>query len=126
MHQASSEYSEDEPPSSTDLPHQGRDEVCDFCLYEGEGNFTSYGFPMPYRPNLNCSYRVQRVDEFDTCELELIFHKFDLRSSDGQEPSNDCEDDYLLVQDKRFCGTKWAGQTHSVSFPADMNELTFR
>lgn len=116
-------------------------EICDFCLYDGEGNFTSYGYPLPYRPSLNCSYRVLRIDEFDTCELELTFHDFDLSTGDQsqqqqhsneheqQQKSNeglDCTRDYLEVSGQRFCGSQWAGKTHTVAFPAEWKELTFR
>jgi hypothetical protein len=113
-------------------------EICDFCLYDGEGNFTSYGYPLPYRPSLNCSYRVQRVDEFDTCELELTFHDFELPNlsddsnaviqqvQEGDPNSVNCTQDYLEVSGQRFCGSYWAGKQQTVAFPADLKELTFR
>ena len=120
-------------------------EICDFCLYDGEGNFTSYRYPLPYRPSLNCSYRVLRVDEFDTCEIELTFHDFELSTGDQlsqqpqphqhstthdqQQTSNEgveCTNDYLEVSGQRFCGSQWTGKTHTVAFPAESKELIFR
>ncbi|XP_022251869.1 cubilin-like, partial [Limulus polyphemus] len=93
--------------------------VCDFCLYEGEGNFSSYGYPAPYRSNLECTYRIKRVD--DSCELEVIFHDFDLTSYD----TGTCTEDYLLVDDRRFCGNSWRGKSTTINFPRQLKELTF-
>lgn len=135
-------------PELANLAVSGRDaaapnEICDFCLYDGEGNFTSYGYPLPYRPSLNCSYRVQRVDEFDTCELELTFHDFELPNPTDDSNSImqhvqqykegaigpgvvNCTQDYLEVGGQKFCGTYWAGKQYTVAFPAELKELTFR
>ncbi|XP_076316353.1 cubilin-like isoform X1 [Tachypleus tridentatus] len=93
--------------------------VCDFCLYEGEGNFSSYGYPAPYRSNLECTYRIKRVD--DSCELEVTFHDFDLTSYD----TGTCNEDYLLVDERRFCGNSWRGKSTTINFPRQLKELTF-
>ncbi|RWS13407.1 cubilin-like protein [Dinothrombium tinctorium] len=113
--------------TTTDNHHQ---EICDFCIYEGEGNFTSYGYPLDYRPNLNCSYRVQRLDDSDVCELELIFHDFDVPvtgEKDGEKTKEitDCHEDYLEVYGRKFCGTSWKGKTEIVPFPATQKEVKF-
>ncbi|KAL1415165.1 hypothetical protein MTO96_029682 [Rhipicephalus appendiculatus] len=97
------------------LVHQG---VCDYCLFDGEGNFTSYGYPLDYPPLLECTYRVKRVG--GACSLRVHFHDFDL------EESPDCRNDYLAVADKRFCGRRrYRGHTEIVDFPKDRDEVTF-
>ncbi|KAH8034263.1 hypothetical protein HPB51_022089 [Rhipicephalus microplus] len=97
------------------LVHQG---VCDYCLFDGEGNFTSYGYPLDYPPLLECTYRVKRVG--GACSLRVHFHDFDL------EESPDCRNDYLAVADKRFCGRRrYRGHTEIVEFPKDRDEVTF-
>lgn len=104
-------------------------EVCDFCIYQGEGNFTSYGYPLHYKPNLNCTYRIQRNDGMsDVCELELIFHDFDIPVSSigaARPASFDCKEDYLEVQGRRFCGSGWRDKMEIISFPVEQKELTF-
>lgn len=133
-------------PSGTQLPGDGRShsdeskarhnsnsddrEVCDFCIYQGEGNFTSYGYPLHYKPNLNCTYRIQRSTEMmsDVCELELIFHDFDIPVSSigaARPASFDCKEDYLEVQGRRFCGSGWRDKMEVISFPLEQKELTF-
>ncbi|XP_049269090.1 cubilin [Rhipicephalus sanguineus] len=97
------------------LVHQG---VCDYCLFDGEGNFTSYGYPLDYPPLLECTYRVKRVG--GACSLRVLFHDFDLEESPG------CRNDYLAVADKRFCGRRrYRGHTEIVDFPKDRDEVTF-
>ncbi|CAG2164515.1 unnamed protein product [Oppiella nova] len=112
--------------------------ICDFCLYEGQGNFTSYGYPLHYRNNLNCTYRVMRVDESDVCEVDLYFHDLDV--SVTSQPSsatqsthskynakqNDCREDYLEVNDRRYCGTGWRHHSDVIPFPLTQKELVFR
>ncbi|XP_065303751.1 cubilin-like [Dermacentor albipictus] len=97
------------------LVHQG---VCDYCLFDGEGNFTSYGYPLDYPPLLECTYRVKRVG--GACSLQVRFHDFDLEESPG------CRNDYLAVADKRFCGRRrYRGHTEIVDFPKESDEVTF-
>ena len=114
-------------------PH---DHICDFCLYEGQGNFTSYGYPLNYRNNLNCTYRVIRANDLNVCEVEIYFHEFDvsvtsLPSTDYQLTKTDgkyinCREDYLEVNDRRFCGNGWKHHSEILSFPANQKELVFR
>ncbi|RWS30599.1 hypothetical protein B4U80_09973 [Leptotrombidium deliense] len=101
-------------------------EICDFCIETGEGNFTSYGYPLNYRPLLNCSYRVRRTNN-DVCELEMIFHDFDVPISKTTKIDNyvDCNEDYLEIFGRRFCGNQWQGRKEIVPFPANANEITF-
>ncbi|KAI1305244.1 GATA-binding factor A [Halotydeus destructor] len=87
-------------------------EICDFCIYEGEGNFTLEN------------------DVGDVCELELVFHDFDVPitsgDSEGEEvASNSCTGDYLEVHGRRFCGPGWRDRTEIVPFPAEHREVTF-
>lgn len=118
--------------SASDLNgHQQHHEICDFCIYDGEGNFTSYGYPLPYRANLNCSYRVQRGKGDDVCQLDLIFHDFDVpvTSVAGVGPKiggiNECHEDYLQVGNKRYCGSEWRDRTEIIPFPMGQKEVTF-
>ncbi|XP_077557928.1 bone morphogenetic protein 1-like [Haemaphysalis longicornis] len=97
------------------LVHQG---VCDYCLFDGEGNFTSYGYPLDYPALLQCTYRVKRVGA--ACSLQLRFLDFDLEESPG------CRNDFLAVGQKRFCGRRrYRGHTEIVDFPKDRDEVTF-
>uniref|UniRef100_T1KQ91 CUB domain-containing protein n=1 Tax=Tetranychus urticae TaxID=32264 RepID=T1KQ91_TETUR len=109
-------------------------EICDFCIYEGEGNFTSYGYPLPYRSNLNCSYRIQKVanESPDYCELDLIFHDFDVPissiagvTSGPNSMLSECNEDYLLVAGRKFCGNHWRGRAEVIPFPLNQREVTF-
>ncbi|CAM1300261.1 Uncharacterised protein g2655 [Pycnogonum litorale] len=93
--------------------------VCDFCLYDGFGNITSYGYPLRYANNLVCTYRVERTDQ-DTCELSITFHDFDVEQSSFIQ----CKD-YLMVGGKKYCGPQWKGRKESVKFPRDESEITF-
>ena len=112
--------------------------ICEFCLYQGEGNFTSYGYPLSYRipstGSKNCSYRVQRIfEENNVCELELIFHDFQVpilsssssRTNQNEDYSNECFEDYLEVGGKKFCGYGWSSRTEMIPFPMDQTEIIF-
>ena len=109
--------------------------ICDFCLYEGQGNFTSYGYPLHYRNNLNCTYRVMRMDDSDVCEVELYFHDFDIPVSSLPSTAfqstknikhNDCREDYIEVNDRKYCGPEWRHHSEILSFPLPQKELVFR
>ena len=112
------------------------DHICDFCLYEGQGNFTSYGYPLLYRSNLNCTYRVMRIDDnSDVCEVELYFHDFDIPDStlpitafqsSKDMDQTDCREDYLEVNGRKYCGTQWRHRSDLLSFPSNQRELVFR
>ena len=113
----------------------GFDHICDFCLYEGQGNFTSYGYPLHYRNDLNCTYRVMRVDDSDVCEVELYFHDFDIPisslpstafQSTKNNKQNDCHEDYFEVNDRKYCGSGWKHHSEILSFPSTQRELVFR
>lgn len=115
--------------------HPSYEHICDFCLYEGQGNFTSYGYPLHYRSNLNCTYRVMRIeDDLEVCEVELYFHDFDI--ADSSLPTTDfqsskiepkeCSEDYLEVNGKKYCGTEWKHRSDLISFPSTQSELVFR
>ena len=106
-------------------------EICDFCIYQGEGNFTSYGYPLNYKSNLNCSYRIQRIyDNADVCELELMFHDFDVPISSAiggsGSSSSDCREDYLQVSGRRYCGSGWRDKIETIPFPLNEREINFR
>ena len=105
-------------------------QICDFCLYEGEGNFTSYGYPLNYRDNLNCTYRISRIDLDETCQVELHFHDFDVPVNSSPFPlTNDqleCNEDYLEVGNRRFCGSNWRHKTEIIDFPKEQRELVFK
>ncbi|XP_067139271.1 LOW QUALITY PROTEIN: cubilin-like [Centruroides vittatus] len=92
--------------------------VCDFSLYDGEGNFTTYGYPLQYRNNMDCAYRIKRVDE--SCQIQLTFHDFDVKSNDDDS----CSNDFLIIAGERYCGSEWKGRTVSVNFSPELEELT--
>lgn len=96
---------------------------------------------MPYKNNLNCSYRVQRVDEFETCALEIYFHEFDVPIEPGstsslvsgnknniieESASNECKGDYLEIQSRRFCGNGWMNKMEIIPFAPEQTELSFK
>ncbi|XP_064459056.1 cubilin-like [Ornithodoros turicata] len=91
--------------------------VCDYCLFDGEGNFTSYGYPLDYHANQECSYRVKRLP--GTCALEIIFHDFDLQDTPG------CRADYFKVEGIRFCGQEPRAHREIVEFPKGSDEMSF-
>lgn len=64
----------------------------------------------------------------DVCELELIFHDFDIPVSSigaARPASFDCKEDYLEVQGRRFCGSGWRDKMEVISFPLEQRELIF-
>ena len=85
--------------------------VCEFCFTEPNGVFTSYGYPMSYPGNLNCKYKISPQPGF--CSLEIRFEEFDLPHG-----SSDCSQDYLQVDNVRYCGTQLRGVRKIVTFLA--------
>ena len=84
---------------------------------------------------------MQRVDEFDTCELEIYFHEFDIPIEQGatsalisgknknaveESASNECKGDFLEIQSRRFCGNGWMNKMETIPFPPEQTELSFR
>ncbi|KAG1664200.1 Cubilin [Nymphon striatum] len=104
----------------TDHSEEDGSRACDFCLYDGFGNITSYNYPLPYKNDMNCTYRVVRTDPDDVCQLSLTFHEFDVE----QGPGGSCRKDYLSIADSKYCGDSWEGRTEIIDFPRSMKEIT--
>lgn len=68
------------------------------CTSEENGTLISYGYPINYRNNLHCSYLIDRKSDM-FCFLQLHFEDFNV------SPSPNCEEDYLMIGEEKFCGT---------------------
>ena len=74
------------------------------------GQLASYQYPLPYSNDVSCSWRIEVPVGYN---INLTFHSFDL------QPSQDCEEDYVLIKQekvswqtsetvtdsRRFCGS---------------------
>ncbi|KAI2807434.1 hypothetical protein BLOT_005370 [Blomia tropicalis] len=78
---------------------------CDVYLSEVNGELRSPGYPFGYPPNHSCIYTIKKSFE-DVCQLELIFHHFDIQTPDAKRDLTDiCHGDYLELPDhSRLCG----------------------
>ena len=71
---------------------------CSVCTSEKSGTLISYGYPINYRNNLHCSYTIDKKSD-SYCSIQLQFEDFNVA------PSQNCVEDYLMVNDEKFCGT---------------------
>ena len=71
---------------------------CNVCTRDLSGRLVSYAYPNFYRNNLECRYTIEPASS-DICRLELEFEDFDV------VPSPNCAEDYLLINQKKYCGT---------------------
>ena len=84
---------------------------------------------------------MQRVDEFETCALEIYFHEFDVpiepqsasplvtnnkNSIIEETASNECKGDYLEIQGRRYCGNGWTNKMETIPFAPEQTELSFK
>ena len=97
-------YSNLYPGSSTSVFQlQSVPSICELCFTNTTGMVTSYGFPRPYPPNLNCKYKITAMPGY--CSLEVAFDTFNLPS----DP--DCSEDFLIVDTVKYCSTQLQGVT---------------
>ncbi len=77
--------------------------ICELCFTEVMGTIQSYDYPNPYPPNLNCKYRITALPS--NCMVQLNFEEFSL------EMSQNCESDYLEINNVKYCGKQLEGTT---------------
>ncbi|CAG2170483.1 unnamed protein product [Oppiella nova] len=73
---------------------------CDIYIGEVIGDLRSPGYPYGYHNNQSCHYSIRRAAS-DICKVELIFHQFDISSTDRRF----CDSDFVELPDRtRLCG----------------------
>lgn len=75
-----------------------------------QGRLTSYGYPDYYRENVNCTYFIEKQAGF--CSVELQFVDFDVE----EDYSGGCNNDYLLLEGTRYCGSTLYGRKVTIDF----------
>ncbi|XP_076316419.1 cubilin-like [Tachypleus tridentatus] len=65
-----------------------------------------------YPSNIDCQYTVKKT-KFDVCAIEIKYNTFHL------EDSEDCTNDYLLIDDLKVCGKIPNNSVRTYQFPAD-------
>ena len=93
-----------------------RTHKCTFVSSEHEARMTSLRFPDPYPDDILCVYTIERPKRPDSskfCSVELRFTNFDLQESE------DCVDDFLELENQRYCGQQLNGTSKIVKFDED-------
>ncbi|XP_076315957.1 tolloid-like protein 2 [Tachypleus tridentatus] len=90
---------------------------CVHVFSERDFIIQSKNFPSNYENNLDCQYVVRRRS--DICGLQLIFISFEVESSQN------CEYDYLEVDEERLCGSLPADLVRNLNFETNEKILRF-
>ncbi|XP_013788246.1 cubilin-like [Limulus polyphemus] len=91
-----------------------------YCVHvfsERDFVIQSKNFPSNYEDNLDCQYVIRRRSNI--CGLQLIFISFEVESSQN------CEYDYLEVDEERFCGSLPADLVRNLHFETNEKILRF-
>ena len=78
---------------------------------------TSLKYPKPYPDDILCAYTIEQPSRLlngpNFCSVELRFTEFDLQQSE------DCSEDFLELENERFCGHSLNGSSRIVKFNED-------
>lgn len=82
---------------------------CYFCSDGLEEKLTSYGYPTDYRNNMECIYEIKKPQGSNFCAVQMVFTEFDLQES------FECNEDFLAIDDEKYCGNILASKTSKYS-----------
>ncbi|CAG2116376.1 unnamed protein product, partial [Medioppia subpectinata] len=91
------------PSTDTSLVLPPIPSICELCFTEVMGTIQSYDYPNNYPPNLSCKYKITALP--GNCMVQLNFEQFRM------EYSESCDNDYLEINNIRYCGNQLEGAT---------------
>lgn len=82
--------------------------------------FRSENYPTPYDHNINCNYRLIKNND-SVCKADVYFSDFIV----GAMSHEYCDNDYLEINDVRYCGYK-RGEKLTLNFEPGQEYIDFR
>ncbi|OTF83939.1 cubilin-like protein, partial [Euroglyphus maynei] len=107
----------DDPFSPYQIYHANQ--ICQQTFSSTYFEFDSPNYPNYYLPSLSCVYTIQRRHS-RFCKLELYFTDFDI------EPSTKCAEDYLLIDNVKYCNTNPPKSIMQIPFYEPEKRIYFR
>ncbi|XP_075591258.1 uncharacterized protein LOC124491913 [Dermatophagoides farinae] len=114
---SSSLIMKDDPFSPYQIYHANQ--ICQQTFGSTYFEFESPNYPQYYLPSLSCVYTIQRRHS-RFCKLELYFTDFDI------EPSTKCTEDYLLIDNVKYCNTNRPESIIQIPFYEPEKRIYFR
>ena len=114
---SSSMMMKDDPFSPYQIYHANQ--ICQQTFGSTYFEFESPNYPQYYLPSLSCVYTIQRRNS-RYCKLELYFNDFDI------EPSEKCMEDYLLIDNVKYCNTNSPKSVIQIPFFEPEKRIYFR